>query len=255
MGKAGADGRDGIVKSIQNAAIVILAGERDGLRHSELVRALWQSDPGWNRNTVIRCVSILTEKRSDLVYKPARGLLRHTSFREDEAAANGNTTAPVPKSSVKEEEFYGPFAEWLVEEVEEATKAVPIGGNIFRDKWGTPDVIGIKRPRVTDIIKAPDEIVAAEIKLDTGQLVTAFGQACAYCLFSHRTYLVVPKTSPPDELARLDGLCQVFGIGLVLFDSAKPSDPAFSIRVRPRYQQVDLFYTNENLKRVADQLF
>ena len=49
----------------------------------------------------------------------------------------------------------------------------------------------------SDIIQAPVEIVAAEIKLDMAQLVTAFGQACAYCLFAHKSYLVIPKLTRP----------------------------------------------------------
>ncbi len=44
-----------------------------------------------------------------------------------------------------------------------------------------------------------------------------FSQACAYRLFSHRSYLVVPKQAHADELARLDALCEIFGIGLVTF--------------------------------------
>jgi hypothetical protein len=56
-------------------------------------------------------------------------------------------------------------------------KAIPVGGNLFRDKWGTPDVIGVREPRKSDIIKFPTEIVSAEVKLDPAGLITAFGQA------------------------------------------------------------------------------
>lgn len=106
-----------------------------------------------------------------------------------------------------------------------------------------------------NIIQAPIEIISAEIKPDVSQLVTAFGQACAYCLFSHKSYLVVSQKSPGDEIARLDALCQVFGIGLVLFDSDKPKDPRYTIRVRPRYQQPDLFYANRYMKLIEKELF
>ena len=87
-------------------------------------------------------------------------------------------------------------------ETEECTKAVALGGNRFRDKWGTPDVLGKRESKRSDIIKAPVEIVSAEIKPDVSQLVVAFGQACAY--FSHKVYLVVSNRAPDDELARLD---------------------------------------------------
>ena len=140
-------------------------------------------------------------------------------------------------------------------EVEECTKAISLGGSRFKDKWGTPDVIGKRESKRSDIIQAPVEIVSAEIKPDVSQLVTAFGQACAYCLFSHKSYIVVSKKSPDEEIARLDGLCQVFGIGLVLFDSDNPKDPRFTIRVRPRYQQPDLFYANRYMKLIETELF
>lgn len=103
-------------------------------------------------------------------------------------------------------------------DLEECTKAISLGGNRFRDKWGTPDVIGKRESRKSDILQIPTEIISAEIKTDVAQLVTAFGQACAYCLFSHKSYLVIPDESPKDEIDRLDSLCQVFGIGLILFD-------------------------------------
>ena len=82
-----------------------------------------------------------------------------------------------------EEAFYKPFADWLVNELEECTKAVPVGRNIFKDKWGTPDVVGVREPRKSDISKFPTDIVSAEIKLDSTGLITAFEQACAYLLY------------------------------------------------------------------------
>ena len=187
------------------------------------------------------------------VYKPARGVFRHTIFREDVAAEE----QPLPPSAakVKEEEFYKPFADWLVSELEECTKAIPLGGNRFRDRWGTPDVIGIREPRKSDIIKPPTEIVSAEIKVDTGNLITAFGQACSYKLFSHKSYIVAPKESPEEDIGRLDALCRIFGIGLILFDANTPGAPAFDIRVRAARHEPDMFYVNKCMKLVEDELF
>jgi len=143
----------------------------------------------------------------------------------------------------------------LVNEVEECTKAIALGGKKFRDKWETLDVIGKRESKRSDIIQAPVEIVSAEVKPDVNELVTAFGQACAYCLFSHKVYLVVSNKVPDDEIARLDALCQVFGLGLVLFDLENPKDPQFDIRSRPRYQQPDLFYANRYMKLIEPELF
>ena len=116
-------------------------------------------------------------------------------------------------------------------------------------------MIGKRESKRSDIIQAPVEIVSAEIKPDVYQLVTAFGQACAYCLFSHKSYLVIPQQALPDEIARLDSLCQVFGIGLVFFDALNPKDPAFNIRVRPRKQEPDLFYANKYMALIEAEMF
>jgi len=59
--------------------------------------------------------------------------------KEEETVEKPGIHETVP---IKEEGFYKPFADWLVNEVEECTRAIPLGGNLFRDKWGTPDVIG-----------------------------------------------------------------------------------------------------------------
>lgn len=129
------------------------------------------------------------------------------------------------------------------------------GGNEFKDKWGTPDVIGIREPRKSDIIKPPTEIVSAEVKTDAGNLITAFGQACSYKLFRHKSYVVIPKESLEEDIARLDGLCRIFGVGLVLFDAGNVETPAFETRVRAAKHDPDMFYANKYMKLVEDSLF
>jgi hypothetical protein len=97
--------------------------------------------------------------------------------------------------------------------------------------------------------------VSAEIKTDSNTLITAFGQACSYRLFSHKVYLVIPNSSSESDLARLDALCRLYGIGLILFDAQKPKDPGYEIRVRAGKNEPDMFYVNRNLKTVEDELF
>ena len=106
-------------------------------------------------------------------------------------------------------------------------------------------------------MKIPVEIVSAEIKTNTRELITAFGQTCAYCLFNHKCCLVVPSQSEKVDLSRLDSLCQVFGIGLVLFDSKSQDDSRFEIRVRPRKQEPNIDWTNKymKIKGVESELF
>ena len=207
-----------IGERIVEKAFEVLDVTPEGVRYSDLVRRVLELDDSFKPNTVHGNVWNLDERFSDRVYKPSRGLYRLIKYREPGTDQLKEELVPKQPKKYKEEEFYEPFADWLVNEMEECTKAIALGGNRFRDKWGTPDVIGKRESKRSDIIQAPVEIVSAEIKPDVSQLVVAFGQACAYCLFSHKVYLVVSSKSPDDEIARLDALCQVFGLGLVLFD-------------------------------------
>lgn len=244
-----------IGEQIITQALVILKDHPDGVRYANLLRQLAEPIGTFKNNTVQGNIWDLDIKHPDKVYKPARGLFRLVEFREQDGDQLRQDLVPKPPPKVREADFYQPFAEWLVRDLEDCTLAVPLGGNKFGDKWGTPDVIGKRESKRSDILQAPTEVVSAEIKLDTVQLVTAFGQACAYLLFSHKSYLVVPKTAPQDELGRLDSLCQIFGIGLILFDPASPEDPEFDIRVRPRKQDPEIFYTNKYLKLIEKELF
>ncbi len=244
-----------IGERITEKAFEVLEAIPEGVRYSELIRRVNQLDPSFRPNTISGTIWNLDERFPDRVYKPSRGLFRLTRFREGETDQLKDELIPKPPEKYKEEDFYKAFADWLVNEMEECTKAMPLGGNRFRDKWGTPDVIGKRESKRSDIIQAPVEIVSAEIKPDVYQLVTAFGQACAYCLFSHKVYLVVADKAPDDEIARLDALCQVFGLGLVLFDAENAKDPRFTIRARPRYQQPDLFYANRYMRLIEAEMF
>jgi hypothetical protein len=244
-----------IWQRIVQRAFEILEANPQGVRFSDLLRQIAAADPSLNVNSMYAIIPALPDEYANRVYRPSRGLYRLTKYRDAQTDHLKQGLVPEQPKEFKEEDFYGPFADWLVNEVEECTKAIPLGGNRFRDKWGTPDVIGKWEPKPRDIVQRPVEIVSAEIKSDVSQLVTAFGQACAYYLFSDKTYLVVSDKSSEDELARLDALCQVFGIGLVLFDSENPADPKFTIRCRPRAQEPDPFYTNQYMRLIEKEMF
>jgi len=239
-------------EKIISKAIEILESSRNGVRYSELARKIHEEHSEIPVKSIPAIIWNLEIRVPDKVYKPARGVFRHIRFRELEI-----TKGPIhpEREEIKEEDFYEPFSDWVVNEVEECTKAIALGGNRFRDKWGTPDVIGKREPLRSDIVKAPTEIVSAEIKLDTRDLITAFGQACSYKLFSHKSYIVIPKNSSQDDISKLDALCLIFGIGLVLFDGSNVNDPQFEIRVRPLKHDPDMFYVNKYMKLIEKELF
>ena len=116
---------------------------------------------------------------------------------------------------------------------------------------GTPDVVGTYRPLAKDLIKFPIEIVSAEVKIDPQAPVVAFGQAVAYRLFSSKPYIVVPTSLSQENQSRLESLCMLFGVGLILFDLNKHA-PQFSIRVRAQRFSPDMFYVNEFAERLKN---
>ena len=248
-----------IQSQIRDVAVKIIEEHPSGIRYSELKKLIHQENDSFNLNTIGSSIWNL-EVRVDKVDKPTRGLyqIKEQGGDDMDDIDDSNailSSAAVKEVAVKEEEFYEPFSDYLKNDLEDVTKAITLGGKRFKDKWGTPDVIGKKDSRPSDIIKQQVEIVAAEIKTDTKQLITAFGQACAYCLFCHKSYLVVPRKAAVDEISRLDSLCQVFGLGLVLFDSDAVDDPGFEVRVRPRKQDPDIYYTNRYMKTIESELF
>ncbi|MEO0288975.1 MAG: hypothetical protein ABIN00_05015 [candidate division WOR-3 bacterium] len=151
---------------------------------------------------------------------------------------------------IKEDDFYESFADYLVNELEECTKAIALGGNKFQDKWGTPDVFGIYKFSEANPIRPPLEIISAEIKTDISQLITAFGQSCAYKIFSHKVYLVVPKQAE-SEIPRLESLCLKFGRGLIIFNNENADNPEYQIRTRANKTEPDYFYVNLYIQKLS----
>lgn len=230
-----------IRKKVHDAAADIIKGHPQGIRWSDLHRAVAQR-LNENQNTIHGSLYDFSKKLPPGFHKPSKGLY---VFGEVEPGSGEEGLISQPK--LREVDFYQTFAEWLVGELEEATRAKPIGGNGAGGKWGTPDVIGLYEARPSDPVKFTTEVVAAEIKIDTQSLIIAFGQACAYKLFAHRVYIVVPRNSNANDLKRLDALAGVVGIGLVRFNAEDPENPDFQVMVRAAKHEPDYYYTNEVL--------
>ncbi len=142
-------------KTICDLALKLLASAPEGIPYSALRQQISARHPEYPINTIHRSIYYLATQHAAQVYKPARGIYRSTKFRDPGEQPD---TKPVDLEVIRrEEEFYEPFAAWLVEELDECTKAIPLGGNRFHDRWGTPDVIGVLEPGRGDIIKLPIE--------------------------------------------------------------------------------------------------
>lgn len=232
--------------------ISLLKQNPQGVRYSDIIKHVHDILKDIPVNTIHGTVWNLDVKELDKVYKPERGLFRHTSFKNREQSIK---PIQVSDKKIKEQDFYASFADYLKGELDECTEAISLGGNKFKDKWGTPDVIGKNESKRSDIIKHETEIVSAEIKIDDNGLITAFGQACAYKSFSHKVYIVIPKSASPEDKSRIESLCLIFGIGLILFDTNNKDNPQYEIRVRPLKHEPDSFYINKYLKFIEKELF
>lgn len=235
-------------------AIKLVTDSPTGVRYSVLHKTIKGILPDIPENTIHGSLHRFRTHLPAEVFLPAKGLYKHVKYKDAKEQVPGAAVIVKPTPKFDEEQFYAQFADWLVNEIEECTKAIPLGGNKFKDKWGTPDVIGVREPRKSDIIKPPTEIIAAEVKTDSQALIVAFGQACSYRLFSHRSYIVVPDDSSDEDIARLDALARIFGIGLILFDK-QAKEAEFEIRVRASRHEPDMFYVNKYLKLIEDDLF
>lgn len=210
----------------------IVAENPGGIRYSELVERISQQTRETPRNTIHGSVWNLDTIFPNEIAKPSRGLFTPVAKPSNEAADVGSAEEIAPSGvKIKEAEFYQPFADWLKNDLDEVTEVASLGGAGLKSKWGTPDVVGIYKPLASNLIKFPIEIVSAEIKIDPQAPVVAFGQAVAYRLFSTKTYIAMPRTLTEEDQSRLESLCMLFGVGLVIFDLNRDA-PQFSIRAR-----------------------
>ncbi len=225
------------------------------MRSTQLFKTVQERLPYIRGGQFVGVLRGLRLRKNTNIERISRGLYRHIRFRDEGKSTQPDAT--ITTDSIHEEQFYKPFADYLVDELEESTKAVALGGNIFSDRWGTPDVIGKNESQIGDIIKHGTEIISAEIKTDATatSLITAFGQACAYKIFSHKAYLVIPKMASDEAKSRIESLCLIFGIGLIFFDRHNPTNPNFEIRVRAVKHEPDWFYVNKYIELIKNRLW
>ena len=241
--KADTSGRKLGVQEIRNVARQIVKERPEGIRYGQLLALILDEYPATPQNTIQGSIWNLDQQFPAEVHKPSRGIFKPGPANGAPEESEAELEAPQP-SRLREEMFYDTFADWLKNDLEDATDAVRLGGAGLRSKWSTPDVIGVYKPLPSDRIKFPHEIISAEIKIEPQAPVVAFGQAVAYRLFSTKTYIVMPETIAKEDLDRLEALCILFGVGLVLF-TLNPQQPDFKIRMRAQRFSPDMYFVNE----------
>ncbi|WP_076072937.1 hypothetical protein [Sphingomonas montana] len=246
-------------RQIHDEVRALLDQHPGGLRWADVLRPVIAAHPETPSNSIRGATHLLFQGADDIV-KIARGTYQLAKYAEADAAdavAQDDAVAATPVAidtddlyagSVSEQDFYASFARWLMEN-DEVTVAGALGGGSLGGKWGTPDVIGVLKPRAQDIFKFEPQIVTAEIKATPDQPVVAFGQAVAYRLFSHKSYIVVPRTTTSDDMNRLQSLCSIHGVGLVVF-TLDMDLPDYNVVVLPAVASPDMFYVNAMLDRL-----
>ncbi len=244
-----------------------LAESPHGIRAQELGKSIQKRFDIENPlHSVVAQLSMTTDRHPEKFYK-VKEKGKGTFYFLTEVAPRNNLFPPTDKEQKpkqKEEKFYPAFATYLERDkgddqdtrLGECTTAIPLGGATFKRYWGTPDVIGVLRPLRTELVKFPDEIVSAEIKVSSldRDIITAFGQACAYRLFSHKTYLVIPEAA---SASHIEKLCEIFGIGLAYFDPDEDPKPSiFTVKLLAQRHSPDMFYVNDVIQgALANRLY
>ena len=236
-------------RQVQDFARKIVADNPGGIRYSALIRKVAERFPNAPRKRIEWSIWNLDSLFPDEIAKPSRGLFTPVTFGNGTPAAPFDDEVAIAGQKLKESDFYEPFAELLRNDLGEVVEVVQLGGAGLKSKWATPDVVGTYKPLARHHIKFDIEIASAEVKIDPQAPVVAFGQAAAYRLFSTKTYIAMPRTMTEEDKGRLESLCMLFGVGLVLFELSK-DDPRFEIRMRAQRFSPDMFYVNEFAERL-----
>lgn len=241
--------------SIRQKARDLIKNTPGGIRYSQIVNSILETDAETPVNTINGSIWNLDALFPNEITKPARGLFKHI---DDGSAESPYEAEETPKNEkAREEDFYQSFSDWLKNDLDEVVISTPLGGAALGKKWGTPDVIGVYKPLASQLIKFTPEVISVEIKIDPTQSVVAFGQAIAYKLFSTKAYIVMPKTIQAEDQSRLESLCVLHGVGLVLFELDK-ENPNYTLKVTAQRSAPDMFYVNEfvdSLKRYNQEMF
>ena len=230
-------------------AIEIMDNYPKGIHYSELLREVQRYFPDANWNTLEGSLWNLDETSKELVIKPERGkfLSKKFSLSMVDEAPQKHPQENIDINDTTEEAFYKPFADYLIENLSECIIADAYGNNRLGRKWMTPDVVGFYRVGTASPFQRSPEIVTAEIKttVDYQWVIAGFGQASSYLLYSHKSYLVVPKQMEGEPRKMIESLCTLSGIGFVVFDKNNPEKPDFELRTKARRHEPDIFYLNK----------
>src|SRR2546425_10970151 len=109
-------------KEVQTLAKEIVAENPGGIRYRALVQRISMENPETPKNTIHGSAWDLATRFPSEITKPSRGLFLAVTSAGGGMPAIPPALLPV---KIKEEDFYEPFADWLKNELDEATVAIP----------------------------------------------------------------------------------------------------------------------------------
>lgn len=236
---------------IRTIAFEQLGRHPEGLRFSRLIREVALVDPNLNASTIKAVVWNLDKVSDNQVYKPARGLLRLTVFREPAPLESRMEAKRKARTLVRAAQVNLLLAAWLEQELQDVDQAVTPTSSLFHGLGGTPTVLGLAETPPGDGQAPAPGIVSAQIESISGGHIDAFGQACAARLYARRSYLVVQKGKRIEEHMHLHALCRMFGLGLVLFDNFSAANPGFRLAVHAVDHVPDPVYESRCMKQMG----
>ena len=247
-------------EQLRKKAIEILSKRPQGIRYGDLLKEVQNAFPKAKWNTLEWALWDLDVTSNGAVVKPQRGLLIMSKFlpkHEDSLSLkvqNLENSVNVAEQEKDESLFYEPFASYLQADLNECSMAKSYGGNKLDRKWMTPDVVGYYKVKTTASFPKIPEIVTAEIKItqDYQNAITGFGQASSYLLYSHKSYLVIPKEVSIEDRRIIESLCTTFGIGLVIYNSKSHEKPEFELRNKAQRREPDVFYLNKYGTKIVE---
>ena len=235
------------MSTLKNKILAALSQMDGEARNSDVIQKVIETSPGTSRDSVGSMLSQLKTKEPALFAPTERGWVALASASPQEAAAG---QVPEELSDPLEKDLYEPVQRFLLTD-EIVTRVEIVGSSRSNKKWGNPDLFGIIAPTASDLYRFSSEFISFEVKRDLTQLIVAFGQAASYRLFSHQSYLVIPRDEKHSEYRRVDALCELFGIGLIDFVLVD-EEPIFRVRLRPRTQVPNPSYLNDFLAKLRD---
>ncbi len=228
-------------------AVSIVNEHPQGIRHKDLLQKAFPilDQEGFkpNKDSLASWLSALADNRPNDVTKPSRGLFIPAATEIDlDIVPNGQSG--TSSSAVIESDYYDALRDFLINELNECIYAESIGAMRGGGRWGNPDVVGINKPKAGHVFRFSWELITAELKTNSSEVSTAFGQASSYNLFSHKVYVAIPKETSQKDLDRLLAQCHLAGMGVLVF-TLDTVDPSFEVMLRARASNPDMFYVNQ----------